>query len=130
MLTGAVGTAEVAIDATNREIAVTLRVFNLPNGATAAHIPRRPEGACRARGARFPDRHAGRTGDFTMTFRLHDGPAFVARPEIGINTFDDAIQAIVGGNAYVNVHTTAFPGGEIRGQLSVADPNTPQFPAN
>ena len=29
----------------------------------------------------------------------------------------DAIQAIVGGNAYVNIHTSANPGGEIRGQL-------------
>jgi hypothetical protein len=32
---------------------------------------------------------------------------------------EDAIQAIVGGNAYVNIHSTTNPGGEIRGQLSV-----------
>jgi hypothetical protein len=30
---------------------------------------------------------------------------------------DDIIQAIVNGNAYVNIHTTQNPGGEIRGQL-------------
>jgi hypothetical protein len=70
----------------------------------------------------------GRTGDFTLNFRVHDGPAFHARPEIGIRTFADALQAIAGGNAYANVHTSAFPGGEIRGQLVVADPNDPQFP--
>ena len=29
----------------------------------------------------------------------------------------DAIQAIVHGNSYVNIHTTQNPGGEIRGQL-------------
>jgi hypothetical protein len=70
----------------------------------------------------------GRTGDFTLTFRVHNGTAFHARPEIGIVTFADALQAIAGGNAYVNVHTSTFPGGEIRGQLAVGDPNDPQFP--
>jgi hypothetical protein len=63
-----------------------------------------------------------------LNFRVHDGPAFHARPEIGINTFADALQAIAGGQAYVNIHTTTFPGGEIRGQLAPADPNTPQYP--
>jgi hypothetical protein len=29
----------------------------------------------------------------------------------------DLIQAIVGGGAYVNIHTSQFPAGEIRGQL-------------
>jgi CHRD domain len=33
-------------------------------------------------------------------------------------TFDSLVSAIRAGNAYVNVHTTAFPGGEIRGQLT------------
>jgi len=70
----------------------------------------------------------GRTGDFTLNFRVHDGPAFHARPEIGIRNFGDALQSIAGGNAYVNIHSSAFPGGEIRGQLSAADPNTPQYP--
>lgn len=32
-------------------------------------------------------------------------------------TFDELIEAMQTGNAYVNVHTTAFPGGEIRGQI-------------
>jgi hypothetical protein len=32
-------------------------------------------------------------------------------------TLDDLVQEMVDGNAYVNVHTTAFPGGEIRGQI-------------
>ena len=36
---------------------------------------------------------------------------------IGINTIDDVIQAVANGNAYVNIHTTTNPGGEIRGQL-------------
>ena len=32
---------------------------------------------------------------------------------------EDVIQAITGGNAYVNIHTTTFPAGEIRGQLTL-----------
>ena len=41
----------------------------------------------------------------------------VARPDAGINTWTDFIIALVAGNTYVNVHTTARTGGEIRGQL-------------
>ncbi len=42
---------------------------------------------------------------------------FTPRPEQGINTLDDAWRAIREGRAYVNVHTAAYPNGEIRGQL-------------
>ncbi|MDZ4185197.1 MAG: CHRD domain-containing protein [Desulfuromonadales bacterium] len=40
-----------------------------------------------------------------------------AQPANGISSFNDAIDAILSGGAYVNVHTTAYPAGEIRGQL-------------
>jgi hypothetical protein len=32
-------------------------------------------------------------------------------------TLEDLVSVIKAGDAYVNVHTTAHPGGEIRGQL-------------
>jgi Cu/Zn superoxide dismutase len=128
ILSGAVATAEVAVDATNQEIAVQMRVFNLPTGSTASHIHIAPKGVTGPVVIDFPIGR-GVTGDFNLNFRVHDGAAFHARPEIGINTFADALQAIAGGQAYVNIHTTAFPGGEIRGQLSIADPNAPQYPA-
>jgi len=35
--------------------------------------------------------------------------------------FNDAIAIIRSGEAYANVHTTNFPGGEIRGQVSVQE---------
>jgi CHRD domain len=41
----------------------------------------------------------------------------LARPNIGISTFLDAVSAILSGNAYINVITTANSSGEIRGQL-------------
>jgi len=118
LLSGAAGTAEVAIDTTAKEFAVTLRVFNIPTTTTAGHIHVGPKGIAGPVVINFPI-PTGRTGDLPLQFRL-GAAAFVARPEIGINTMTDAIQAIVGGNAYVNVHTSQFPAGEIRGQLSIA----------
>ena len=38
-------------------------------------------------------------------------------PDSGINSIDDAIQAMVDGHTYINVHTAAHPDGEIRGQI-------------
>jgi len=35
--------------------------------------------------------------------------------------FAGAVRAIESGNTYVNVHTTLFPGGEIRGQIQIND---------
>lgn len=116
--TGAVGTAEVIVDETNQEFTVTLRVFNIPTPTTAGHIHIGAAGIAGPVVINFPDAIVGRTGDFAMTFRV--GPnQFVARPAIGINSVQDAIQAIVNGNSYVNIHTQQFPAGEIRGQLAV-----------
>jgi hypothetical protein len=117
LLAGSVGAATVSVDATNEEIAVTLALFNFATGTTAGHIHVGPRGIAGPVVINFPI-PTGRTGDLPLSFRVGTA-AFVARPEIGINTMQDAIQAIVGGNAYVNIHTSANPGGEIRGQLSV-----------
>jgi Cu/Zn superoxide dismutase len=118
VLTGAVGTVEVAVDPVNQEIVVELHVWNLPTGSTASHIHIGPKPTTNPVVIDFPI-GTGRTGDFALSFRVHDGPAFHARPEIGITTFADALQAVAAGNGYVNVHTTTNPGGEIRGQLVV-----------
>lgn len=116
LLTGAVGTATVSVDAANEEISVTLALFNFQTGTTAGHIHVAPKGVAGPVVINFPI-PAGRTGDLPLTFRV-GASAFVTHPEIGIVTMQDAIQAIVGGNAYVNIHTSQFPAGEIRGQLT------------
>jgi hypothetical protein len=115
LLTGALGTAEVVVDAPRRSVTVTLNLFNVPTGTTAGHIHVGPKGVAGPiiLDFGFP---TGRTGDMALVFGLGLS-AFRARPDIGINTIEDAIQAIVGGNAYVNIHTTTFPAGEIRGQI-------------
>jgi hypothetical protein len=121
IITGAVGTATVAVDATNQEIAVTLNLFNFATGTTAGHIHVSPRGVAGPVVINFPI-PTGRTGDLPLTFRVGVA-AFAPQPAIGIATMADAIQAIVGGNAYVNIHTSAFPAGEIRGQLTLAPTN-------
>src|SRR5262245_51161126 len=44
ILTGAVGTAVVAVDPVNEEISVTLALFNFATGTTAGHIHVGPRG--------------------------------------------------------------------------------------
>jgi hypothetical protein len=39
------------------------------------------------------------------------------QPGGGLQTFDDAINAFFAGRMYMNIHTAAHPGGEIRGQV-------------
>jgi hypothetical protein len=117
LLTGAVGTASIWVDVPNEEILVTLALFNFATGTTAGHIHVAPKGIAGPVVINFPI-PSGRTGDLPLTFRVGLA-AFVARPEIGINTIADAIQAIVGGGAYVNIHTSQYPAGEIRGQLTL-----------
>lgn len=120
LLSGAAGTAEVAIDTAAKEFAVTLRIFNIPTTTTAGHIHVGAKGIAGPVVIDFPA-IAGRLGDFVTSFRVGEA-SFRANAAIGINSIDDVIQAVANGNAYVNIHTTTFPGGEIRGQLV---PKTP-----
>jgi hypothetical protein len=117
LLTGAVGLAEVTIDTDTRVIMVNLRLFNLPTGTTAGHIHVGSRGVAGPVVVDFPI-PAGRTGDLSLSFQV--GAANLRpRPELGIVSIDDVIQAISAGGAYVNIHTSQNPAGEIRGQLAV-----------
>lgn len=40
----------------------------------------------------------------------------IPRPDIGVNTFEDAVGQILNGNSYSNIHSVMFTAGEIRGQ--------------
>lgn len=115
LLTGAVGIADLVIDTTTRTIQVEIRMFNLPAPTTAGHIHVGPKGVSGPVVVDFPI-PTGRTGDVNLSFTV--GTAQL-RPNAanGINTMDDAIQTIVGGGAYVNIHSSTFPAGEIRGQI-------------
>jgi hypothetical protein len=117
VLTGAAGHATLSIDQSAQTISVTLNIVNLPTATTAAHIHVGPAGVAGPIIIDFPI-PTGRTGDLSVSFRV-GASSFRARPELGVVTMADAIQSILAGNAYVNVHTVANGGGEIRGQLGL-----------
>jgi hypothetical protein len=118
--TEAFGFAKVQLSEDNLTLSFKVVVCNVAN-VTASHIH---VGA------------AGTNGPVVLPFYGSPSPLFnstrgcdtlaegtrtsanlVPRPDAGINTWTDLINALVAGNTYVNVHTTAHPGGEIRGQL-------------
>ena len=115
LLTGAVAIADLAIDTEARTIAVEIRIFNIPTATTAGHIHVGPKGVAGPVVVDFPIPQ-NRVGDMNLNFTV-GASQLRPNPGIGINTIDDVIQAIVGGGAYVNIHTATFPGGEIRGQI-------------
>ena len=113
--TGAFGDATVIVDMSARTVTYQVNVWNLPSGVTASHIH---VGAANTAGAvvvgfTVP---TGASNDFSFSGVVQD-TAFALNPNAGIRSADDMFQAILGGNSYVNVHSTVNPGGEIRGQL-------------
>lgn len=85
-----------------------IEVANI-TGVTAAHI-HGPAPAGVATGVLVPLYSSAATGAFTGTLVQGTAPA-----PSGI-TFDSLLVLLRNANAYVNVHTTANPDGEIRGQ--------------
>ena len=89
-------------------------VFNLPTGLTASHIHVGSPGTAGPVVIDFaPQPSASRVRSGS---RARRGPSPRA-PAQGIRSMEDVMFAIAAGNAYVNVHSQANPGGEIRGQL-------------
>jgi hypothetical protein len=115
--TGAFGDATVTVDMGARTVSYRVRVFNLPSGVLASHIH---VGAVGTPGPIVVNFTVPSTAsnDFEFSGTVPD-TAFVIRAEQGIRSADDMFQAILGGNSYVNVHSAANPGGEIRGQLTL-----------
>ena len=104
--TSSTGTATVTIDEGARRVCATLTLQGLPlANVTAMHVHK---------GA------AGANGPVVVPFT-------VAAQSCAENVAADVIAAIVDNPSghYFNVHTSANPGGEIRGQLSVPAPPTP-----
>jgi hypothetical protein len=117
VVTGATGTAEVFVNLATQAVTYTVNVFNLPSGAVGGHFH---VGGPGAGGPVVVDLAppANISNDFTLTGTVSQS-ALRVRADQGIRTWEDFIQALVGGQVYVNIHSAVNPGGETRGQLTV-----------
>jgi Cu/Zn superoxide dismutase len=93
-----VGTAEITINA-NKTVTYSVSVSGLTSAVTAGHIHDGPVGV---------------NGGILVTF-ASTGPTTFAGTSPPLT--DVVLAKIRTGRTYANVHTTSFPGGEIRGQI-------------
>ena len=117
--TTAFGFAEVQLSEDNSTLSFEVVVCNIVN-VIASHIH---VGAAGTNGPVVlpffgsPTPFNSTKGCDTLAEGTRTSLDLVARPDQGIHNWTDFINALVAGNTYVNVHTTAHTGGEIRGQL-------------
>jgi len=113
-ISAASGTATVTIDAARTTINVTMTTQGFATPVTASHIHFGPVGI---NGGVIFSLFAA-PGVFPATLAKNLTSADFSPDTVnGIITFADAVNAILNGNTYINVHTQANLGGEIRGQL-------------
>ena len=113
--TPATGTAKVVVNGTTATYEVT--VTGLTGAPRFAHI-HAPGDANTSVGVVVNFNAAtvtGTTGTFSGTFTAADIQGISGRAPFSM---DSLVTLMKTGNAYVNVHTAQFGGGEIRGQLS------------
>ena len=130
-----IGSALITIDTVTNLMTVNVAFAGLVSPTTIAHIH-----CCAGPGATaipattvpsFPGFPTGvTTGTFLQTFDLtlasSYNPAFIAANGGTVAGAQAAfITGLLNGQAYFNIHTVQFPGGEIRGQLqAVPEPAT------
>lgn len=101
------GSAIVDVDRAESDVTVTVNVANLGAAITGAHIHKAPFGT---------------NGNIVLNF-ISGGANFTSGKLTGTYAVPPELAADLIANPssyYVNVHTTQFPGGAIRGQLSNA----------
>lgn len=116
VVTGSAGTATVTLNTATNTITYRVEVYNMPVGTTASHIHVGAQGVNGPVVINLTVPAGGISNDFALTGTATTTD-LVARAAQGINSWEDFVQALMLGNMYVNVHSTANPGGEIRGQL-------------
>ena len=119
VLTGSAGTATVTWNAGANTGTYRVEVYNMPVGTTASHIHVGAPGVNGPVVINFTVPAGGISNDYALTGTFACSDVTVRAPQ-GINSCEDFAQALLLGNTYVNVHSTANPGGEIRGQLTRA----------
>lgn len=115
VVTGSVGTGTASVNLATQVVTYRIDVYNLPVGVTASHFHVGAHGVNGPVVVNLPV-VANTSNDFAIAGTA-SSTNLTARAAQGINSWDDFIQALLLGNIYINVHSTANPGGEIRGQV-------------
>lgn len=125
----AIGTATLILDDTAMTMSLNMQFSDLLAGVSAAHLhccTAAPLTGTAPVAVGFNDFPLGvMSGSYSQVFNLADAaiynPAFFTAAG---GTVDAArmflMNGITGGESYLNIHTPAFPGGEIRGFLVAA----------
>ena len=111
------GEAIVIVNDDGDQITIDSYFDGLTGPATASHIHVGPPDATGPVVLPFGGFPADTTGHYMAVLTADN---FV--PGGGLQTFSDLIDAMVNGNTYMNIHTQAHPGGEIRGQVYYQGP--------
>lgn len=111
--TPATGTATMSIDLTTRVFSLNITFGTLVAPVTVAHFHRAPVGVS---GPVIYNLHTSTNG---VTPFITPGVTSFTSPSGGlVGTFPAAeLSNLLAGNVYINVHSSTFTGGEIRGQV-------------
>jgi hypothetical protein len=110
--TGGVAVASCTMTRSSLQIACTARVHNIVD-LTAAHIHVGGPGVAGPVLINIPDIPLRISDDFTLSWTWTERD-LTLRAAQGIAKMADVFEACSSGNCYLNFHTTANPGGEIR----------------
>ena len=110
------GFSSIWLNDTEDSITVDLSFFDLTAGATAAHI----------HGPANPGVNAGAVFPFALGPLVGQTNGVVPQHVFAISPTQ--VNTLKSGQYYVNVHTSVYPGGEIRGQYNaIPEPGTLAF---
>jgi hypothetical protein len=114
VVTPATGSATVVLDASQTQLSISVQFQNLTGSYTASHIPG-PAPAGTNAGVKWG--FIGVPAGWVFDGTLQSGTItnFLVT---GITATD--VTNLNAGNFYVNIHSTIFPGGELRAQLGSA----------
>jgi hypothetical protein len=115
LVSGAFGTANVTVDLAAQTVSWSIDVFNMPSGTNNAHfhVGGPGVGGPTVVNIAFP---AGISNDYNLSGSATAANLLV-RGDQGIRSWEDFLQALLGGQTYINIHSAVNPGGEIRGQV-------------
>ena len=113
--TGALGVGTLFLSRSLRTIGYRANVFNLPSGLVAAHLHVGSPGVTGPIVATL-NVLQNLSSDFTLSGTVFEDQLQL-RPEEGLRSLDDVMQAAASGALYLDIHTASRPNGEIRGQM-------------